>query len=225
MKIIKAADMVPQNKTVMLYSRPGIGKTTALGQLPGKTLIIDVDRGTSVLSGNKNVDIIQLDAELSQMGDILTELTKKCPYDNVCVDTLTEYERTMLAIRGKTGKNGGAPEMLHYQQVNFRIVDLCRHLRTIPANVIFTAWLQYVDVVQIDGSKYSQAQPMFSGKTPDQICGLCDIIGELVLSPKENKRFVVFKAGPERLARDRIWRREYCTPENLLTGGIEDAGK
>ena len=216
MQVLKAKDLIPKNLTVMLYSRPGIGKTTALGQLPGKTLIIDVDRGCTVLSGLKNVDIIQMDAELNTMTDALEMLFNKCEYDNVCIDTLTEFERTMLAKKGRAGKNGGAPEMLHYQQVNFSIVDLCRKLRTLPANIIFTAWLQYNDVVNIDGSKYSQAQPMFSGKTPDQICGLCDIIGELVMNPKDEERFVVFKAGPERLARDRIWKREYCAPGELL---------
>ena len=63
--------MIPANKTVMLYSRPGIGKTTVLGQLPGKTLVIDIDRGTSVLAGVKNVDIVPMDADLKVMGEVL----------------------------------------------------------------------------------------------------------------------------------------------------------
>ena len=62
---------------------------------------------------------------------------------------------------------------------------------------------------------------MFSGKTPDQLCGLCDIIGELVVD-KDEKRFIVFEAGPTRIARDRIWKRKFCTPENLLKGDIKD---
>lgn len=222
MQILKADKMVPANKTVMLYSRPGIGKTTVLGQLPGKTLVIDIDRGTSVLAGVKNVDIIPMDADLKVMGEVLQMLFTKCEYDNICIDTLTEFERSMLTIKGVGGKNGGAPEMLHYQQVNFAIIDLCRKLRTLPANIIFTAWLQYNDVVSVDGSKYSQAQPMFSGKTPDQLCGLCDIIGELVVD-KDERRFIVFEAGPTRIARDRIWKRKFCTPENLLKGDIKDA--
>lgn len=161
MEILNGKDMVPKFKTVMLYSRPGIGKTSALGALPGRTLVVDIDRGTSVLAGNENVSIVQMDAELKVMSEVIEMLDRKCEFENVCIDTLTEFERSMLAIKGKTGKNGGAPEMLHYNQVNYAVVSLVRRLRVLPVNVVLTAWLEYKDVIAIDGSKYSQAQPMF----------------------------------------------------------------
>jgi len=222
MEILNGKDMVPKFKTVMLYSRPGIGKTSALGALPGRTLVVDIDRGTSVLAGNENVSIVQMDAELKVMSEVIEMLDRKCEFENVCIDTLTEFERSMLAIKGKTGKNGGAPEMLHYNQVNYAVVSLVRRLRVLPVNVVLTAWLEYKDVIAIDGSKYSQAQPMFSGKTADQVCGLCDIVGELMMNPKDDSRFVVFEPGPTRIARDRIWKRKFCKPEDLLRGDMKE---
>ena len=60
MQILKAKDLKQDKITALFYAPPGLGKTTLLGMLPGKTLIIDVDRGTSVLAGNDSVDIIRL---------------------------------------------------------------------------------------------------------------------------------------------------------------------
>lgn len=44
---ILAAELEREKVTAFIYAPPGMGKTTLLGSLPGKTLIIDVDRGTS----------------------------------------------------------------------------------------------------------------------------------------------------------------------------------
>ena len=49
MQILKATDLTEGKLTALIYGTPGMGKTTLLGTLPGRTLIIDVDKGTSVL--------------------------------------------------------------------------------------------------------------------------------------------------------------------------------
>lgn len=218
MQVLNAANLKAGNHTVFLYGPPGVGKTTALGMLPGKTLIIDVDRGTDVLIGNKNVDIVRLDPELKTMSEILEELSAKCPYENVCLDSLSELERAMLGILGRTGRNGGAPELAHYNQVQFKLVDLCRRLRILPANIVLTAWEEYKEVVALDGTKYTQTRPLLSGKTAENVCGLCDIVGELVLSQKDNSRYVRLTATPTLVAKDRIWKREFCKADELLKG-------
>ena len=108
MEILNGKDLKVRRQTVLLYGAPGMGKTTALGALPGRTLIIDVDRGADVLMGNERVDIVRLDPEMKNMKDILEELETKCTYDNVCLDSLSELERGLLTILGRTGRNGGA---------------------------------------------------------------------------------------------------------------------
>lgn len=76
MLILKAAELEREKVTAFIYAPPGMGKTTLLGSLPGKTLIIDVDRGTSVLRGNPNVDIVQLSESLVELREVLTMLQK-----------------------------------------------------------------------------------------------------------------------------------------------------
>lgn len=193
-----------------------MGKTTALGELPGKTLIIDIDRGTDVLAGKKNIEIVRLSPDLKDLTPTIEELEKKCDYDNVCIDTLSELERGMLGILGRLGRNGGAPELAHYNQVQYRIIDIVRRLRLISANIVLTAWEEYKDVVSLDGTKFSQTRPMMSGKTAENICGLCNLVGELIISPKDGARYVRLQASPTLVAKDLIFKREFCTPDHLL---------
>ncbi len=45
MNIINAKDIQRTHLTVLIYGTPGMGKTTLLGNLKGRTLIVDVDKG------------------------------------------------------------------------------------------------------------------------------------------------------------------------------------
>ena len=209
MQILKAKDLKQEKITALFYAPPGLGKTTLLGMLKGKTLIIDVDRGTSVLGGNESVDIIRLSENFAELPEILKELQAKCPYDNVCIDSLSELERGMLAYFGRMGKNDGVPDMGSYQRVDFKIVDWCRQFRALPCNVIFTAWEKQSEVVAITGEKYTQARPMLRDKNIDNVCGLCDIVGQIVVSPKDGERYIRLEANQNVVAKDRIKKRQF----------------
>ena len=108
-----ATEIIKLKNTVLVYAKPGAGKTTSLGMLPGKTLVLDVDRTTGVLKGKKNIDIIEVDnlKPLESMSEIIKELKKGLidRYDNVALDNLSELERCILAEYGANGKNDGVP--------------------------------------------------------------------------------------------------------------------
>lgn len=123
MNITKAKDIKPENLSVLVYGAPGMGKTTLLGTLPGRTLIIDADKGTSVLAGADNVDVVRISENLSEIPGILKELNGKSEYENVCLDSVSELERAMLAYFGRTGNNRGVPGLQDYQRVDYYIID------------------------------------------------------------------------------------------------------
>lgn len=50
-----------QNETFLLYAPPGMGKTSTVKYLEGKTLVLDVDRTSHVLKGNPNIEIMYVD--------------------------------------------------------------------------------------------------------------------------------------------------------------------
>ena len=220
MKIVKLSEMQETYKTILLYAAPKTGKTTVLGQLKGKTLIIDVDRGSTVLRENKNdIDIVRLDSELTDLPKILESLEKENTYTNICIDGLSELEKAMLTIYGRLGKNDGAPEQSHYNRVQFKIIDYCRRFRALQSNIIFTAWEACVEYVALDGSKYVQSKPLLSGKTSETICGLCDIVGRVEISVKDETkghRYIRFEASPTVIAGDRINKRAYCEIDQLI---------
>jgi len=216
MQILKASELKQEKQTILLYAPPGFGKTTLLGTLPGKTLIIDVDRGTSVLQGNKNVDIVRLDENLSDLPKACEMLEKKNEYQNVCLDSLSELEKAMLTVYGREGKNDGAPEQGHYLKVQFKLADYCRRFRALPANVIFTAWEVQKEIIAQDGSKYTQARPMISDKSVDLICGLCDVVGQIIISSKDGERYVRLKGATTVVAKDRLKKRDFCKFEELI---------
>lgn len=74
-------------------------KTSLLGFRTGKTLIIDVDKITSVLAG-EDVDIHSFSENLQEIPKIIQELQVKNDYVNFCLDILSRLERFMLAILG-----------------------------------------------------------------------------------------------------------------------------
>ena len=221
MRILKAAELEREKVTAFIYAPPGMGKTTLLGSLPGKTLIIDVDRGTSVLRGKENIDIVQLSESLIELREVLTMLQTKCEYDNVCIDSLSELERGMLTVYGREGKNDGVPELAHYNRSQFKIMDYCRLFRALPANILFTAWETVGEIIQPTGEKYSQSRPMLSGKTSDSVCGLCDIVGRITISPKDGERYVWMEGSQTVVAKDRLFKRKFCKFEEVLNNGVD----
>ena len=216
MKILKAKDLHEEKVTAMIYGTPGMGKTTLLGMLPGKTLIIDVDRGTSVLKGSDNIDIIRLSEDLKELPEIFKELQSKCDYKNVCIDSLSELERGMLAYYGRIGNNNGVPDQGSYQRVDFKIVDWCRQFRSLPCNFFLTAWEKQSEIIAVTGEKYTQARPMLRDKNTDNLCGLCDLVGRIVVDTKNNERYVVLEGSATTIAKDRINKRKYCKFDEVL---------
>ena len=145
MNIINAKDIKQPHITALIYGTPGMGKTTLLGSLPGRTLIVDIDKGTCVLAGKENIDILSFSGNFRELEEISRQFRQTCHYDNICIDTLSELERYMLNIKAAKSSTG-IPQINDYGIVNNYLLKLCRDFREINANIFFTAWEQYTDI-------------------------------------------------------------------------------
>ena len=215
MNIINAKDIQHQHLTVLIYGTPGMGKTTLLGNLKGHTLIVDVDRGTSVLTGNENVDVLRLSEDFREVPELVKQLTTSCPYDNVCLDSLSELERSILARLASTNSTG-IPTLQDYGKANSSLMNICRQLRNIKANIFFTAWEQYTEVIAPSGEKYSRIEPMVRDKNMNNVVGLCDIVGRLYVDRESEDRRVWLDARPNVIAKDRVYKRRMCGFDDVI---------
>ncbi len=230
MEILKSEDLVIPKIMGIIYGNPGSGKTTALSKIiavsevedapPKKTLIIDIDNSTNVLRGIAGIEIIKIGLQMKTWLEVLDWLEQGGykDYGLIGIDNLTELEHQMLTEYGRVGKNDGAPEIGQYNKTQFKIVDYVRRLRALPVDVIMTAWEDTKDTIYADGSKYTTAIPKTSGKSVDVVCGLCNLVAKI--EQGKEQRYFRLEGDNSRYAKDQVFRRKYCTLENLINGGV-----
>ena len=215
MNIINAKDIQHQHLTVLIYGTPGMGKTTLLGNLKGRTLIVDVDKGTSVLAGCENVDVLRLSKNFQEIPELVQQFRASCPYDNICLDSVSELERSLLDTLA-AANGSGVPSQQNYGKVNISLMNACRLLRELNANIFFTAWEQYTEVIAPSGEKYSRIEPMIRDKCMNNITGLCDIVGRLYIDHESEERRVWLEARINVVAKDRIFKRQWCSCKEVI---------
>lgn len=218
--------------TALLYCRPGVGKSTAIGLIAerseGKTLVLDVDRTITrtlakgdVVKDTSRVLIAEVDNinTFDSWAEMLKEITPEWLAANdihtVAVDNISELERCILSDLGSKGKNKGVPAQADYQYMQFKLVNSLRYMKTWGVNVIWTAWEMSDDYVHPDGTKYTRLQPKISLKIVDNICGLCDVVGWISVG-KTGEHGILLEAAPNIYAKNQIDTRRGCKVEDFI---------
>ncbi len=226
LQIEKATDIETENGVYLIYAPPGTGKTSLLKFLPGKTLVLDVDRTSRVLKGETNIDISKVDNvnAWKNFGEVMKELAKMdlSSYDNIALDNISELERCMLADLGRQGNNNRVPGIQNYQQVQFFLMDAVRFLKTLGLNVIILAW-ETTDVwTTPEGQSFNRSYPQISLKIMQNMMGLCDVVGKLFYNEKTDKRGIFLQATDSIFAKNQMDARKYCMQDELILGSDAD---
>ena len=230
MEIKKLADIQTDKLpyTAMLYCAPGVGKSTAIGLIAeaseGRTLVLDVDRTIErtlmkgeVVHDVSKVDVVQIDNinTFEDWTNTLTELSNVAKdYENIAVDNISELERCILSDLGNKGKNKGVPAMADYQYMQFKLVNSLRYMKSWGVNIIWTAWEVTDDFTHPDGTRYSRLYPKVSTKILDNICGLCDVVGRIMLN-KDKEHVILLEATQNIYAKNQIDSRKFCKVEDF----------
>lgn len=226
LQIEKATDIEMENGVYLIYAPPGTGKTSLLKFLPGKTLVLDVDRTSRVLKGEANIDISKVDNvnAWKNFGEVMKELAKMdlSGYDNIALDNISELERCMLADLGRQGNNNRVPGIQNYQQVQFFLMDAVRFLKTLGLNVIILAW-ETTDVwTTPEGQSFNRSYPQISLKIMQNMMGLCDVVGKLFYNEKTDKRGIFLQATDSIFAKNQMDARKHCMQDELIIGSDAD---
>lgn len=233
---MKLTDLVKEKQpfTALLYCAPGVGKSTALGLIgeksKGKTLVLDVDRTfvptmakDEVVHDFSKFEVLQVD-NINTWTDWTKKLTdfkaakeagKLTEYENICVDNISELEHCILSDLGRQGKNKGVPAQADYQYMQFKLMDSLRFMKSLGLNVIWTAWETTEDYVTLDGTCYTRSYPKISKKIVDNVCGLCEIVGKIIVN-KDGERGVVMEATQNIYAKNQIDTRKICNVKEFI---------
>ena len=222
MEIITANQAAGNPMTAIIYGAPGMGKTTVLGHLPGRTLVFDVDRTTGVLksmpnAGNIAICYVNNIDTWNNWNSILLEVVQdwKGQYDNICIDNISELERCILSSLGKAGKNNGIPSQADYQFMQFKIVNSLRYLKTLGVNLIWTAWEAVEDFQTPEGQIFNRYTPQINRKINNNICGLCNVVGRMAIKD-DGTRGILFSATNSMYAKNQYDTRKGCLQSDLL---------
>jgi len=222
LQITNAADIKTTKGTYLIYGPPGMGKTTALKYLPGKTLVLDVDRTSKVLKGCKNIDIVEVDNinTWDFWEKLIIELYEnyRGKYDNIAVDNVSELERCILSDLGSQGKNKGVPSQGDYQYMQFRLVNSLRYMKNLDMNIIWTAWEITDSFQDANGQYYNRAFPQINHKIINNVLGLCDVVGRLAIN-SEGERGFILTATNSTFAKNQLDNRKGCLQNELILAG------
>ena len=234
MKITNIQDNISNDMpyTALLYCPPGVGKSTAIGLIAerseGKTLVLDVDRTIDktlakqeVVKDISKIDTVKVDIinTFDDWSNTLIELQEmkdsgKLEYTNIAVDNISELERCILSDLGSKGKNKGVPAQADYQYMQFKLVNSLRFMKSLGINIIWTAWEDVRQIVSPDGTSYSQLIPKMSQKIVDNICGLCDVVGKIMVK-RDGTHGILLEATQNIYAKNQIDSRKGCLVEDF----------
>lgn len=224
MKIKKAKDL-QKNKDwrIMIYAKPGTGKTSLVQHLEGKTLVLDMDDSTKVLAGLENVGIISFDRVHPH--EFITDFIKEAPeliksYDNLVIDNISSFERDWFVERGRSSKNGISNEIQDYSQwTNYfaRIMTSIYFFKDI--NILVTAWENQREITTERGQVFNQYAPQIRDSVRDGLMGLTDIVGRMITNPDTGNRGVILEGNDAVYAKNRLDQRKAAPAEELFMIG------
>lgn len=221
--------------TALLYCKPGVGKSTAIGLIAeaseGNTLVLDVDRTImrTLAKGEVVKDVSKVFVQevdnintyeswtqlLKDIGADDCKFLKENNITTVAVDNISELERCILSDLGAKGKNKGVPAQADYQYMQFKLVNSLRYMKSWNVNIVWTAWEITDQYTHPDGTQYTRLLPKISAKIVDNICGLCDIVGWITVN-KDGEHGILLEATSNIYAKNQVDSRKGCKVNEFI---------
>ena len=226
MKIINLQEQKrSKNWRICIYGKPGTGKTSTVKFLKGATFVLDLDNSGKVWAG-ENIQAGQFDRTkpIEEMNDfiskILTNVSKQ--FDNLVIDNVSSLQRDWFVERGRDTKSGINNELQDYSAWTNYFTRLISAIYQADCNVLVTAWERQRQITTETGQTFNQYVPDLRDSVINDFMGLTDIVGRLLINPKNGSRGLILEGNDGIYAKNRLDKRKSCKVEELFTFDGDD---
>lgn len=213
------------NWRVALYGKPGVGKTTAIKYLNGRTLHLVFDDSGKVLGG-LNLEGTSLVMDQEHPSDEIAEMIVRAQkeagnYDNLVLDNISAFEKNWFIEQGRKSKNGISNEIQNYNTWTNYFIRIINAFYSLEYNILVTAWENQNPVTTDSGQTFEQYGPQIRDSVRNTFMGLSDVVGRMVAKPS-GERGVILEGNDGVFAKNRLDERKGCRIEDLFKWGDTD---
>ena len=201
-----------------LYGQPGSGKTVNSTRLPGKTLLISSDNSALVLRNFDRPNLtVKPASNFKEFVDAFEAATQSKQYDNIVVDCLSDLVDAYIVEVRENGFSGDIRQ--YYLAIYTKVKHLVRKAAFCQSNVILNCWEDVEQVTLPSGEIANRVSPMLPAKIKQNVCGLCSVVAWVTSAEKDGRKewFYVTEGKPTIMAKDQLYMRKTCLPENVFT--------
>lgn len=226
MKIINLQEQKrSKNWRICIYGKPGTGKTSTVRFLKGATFVLDLDNSGKVLAG-ENIQAGQFDRTkpIEEMNDFISKILPNVSkqFDNLVIDNVSSLQRDWFVERGRDTKSGINNELQDYSAWTNYFTRLISAIYQADCNVLVTAWERQRQITTETGQTFNQYVPDLRDSVINDFMGLTDIVGRLLINPKNGSRGLILEGNDGIYAKNRLDKRKSCKVEELFTFDGDD---